>query len=485
MNAQRFARRLRVVQVTEHHRRAGHADLALFAGRKCSVGPGAANHGQHVGKGNADRALAILVERRRHDCGDRLGESVAFEQLHPAAALGDEFFEAFLHRPRQRIGAGEGGAQARQVGLRQRRVARERVVQRRHAHQQVRPLRAQQLRHDFGTEHRNEDRFAARHEGGVHAHAQAEAVENRQNRKDGMALDHAAPGGGLHAFGDEIAVRQQDPLRHAGGSAGEQDRRGIVGGRAAARRRRVRTRHEIGPPAHAPIGGYFGNLASLGEPEAESLCRRKIVGNARQDQRFEWQLRLDRSEAVVECVQRERDARAARVEVVFDFGSSRQRMDERGHGAELVRRVERDHALGRSRHRDEDALACREAECGQRIGAGVDGCKERAVGRGCVEEIPGEGIGHARGRRGHGLVQRDLRVAEAGGHATVKAQPGTGLGHRGLERRVSRRTARSGGHSFFPRCHRTPGARQGIGRRSSQAAPCPRRYRCKWRQLVL
>ena len=58
----------------------------------------------------------------------------------------------------------------------------------------------EQFRHDLGGELRHQDRLGAGQKRGIHAHAEAEAMEDRQDREDRIAGPHATPGRGLHAL---------------------------------------------------------------------------------------------------------------------------------------------------------------------------------------------------------------------------------------------------------------------------------------------
>ena len=186
----------------------------------------------------------------------------------------------------------------------------------------------------------------------------------------------------------------------------------------------MRLLHGFDHQHDARIGRHARDLAALGEAEAEALQRRQVVGNAREQDLLQRALRLRRREGAVERVQRERDARAARVEVVRDLGRRRQRMDQRRHRAELVGGVERDHALGRGRHRDQQALAATQAERGEQRGAAVDVLDQAPVARGRAEKVPGDRLRQAaRGGR-HRLVERALRIVQRRRNTAVEPQPG-------------------------------------------------------------
>ncbi len=236
VNLERLRGGLRVVQVAQHDGGPGDADLAFLAVGSLVGRAGLHDLREHVGKRDADGALAVLRERHGHDAGHRLGEPVAFQQPHLAAAPRDERLEALLHGARQGVCPAEARLDAGKVGPGERRVPGEGVEERRHAHEHVGALAAQQSRDDLGVELRHEDRLASRHEGRVHAHAQPEAVEDGQHRQDRVALAHARPGGARHAFRDEVAVGEHDALRQPRGAAGEEDRGRVVGSALAWRR---------------------------------------------------------------------------------------------------------------------------------------------------------------------------------------------------------------------------------------------------------
>ena len=113
VHTQRFVRCLGLIEIAHHDRRPGDADFAFFAGRKFFAGADPTDAGQHVRQRQANRSFAILIHRGGHDATHRLGEAVAFQQLHVATAGPHQCFEALLHRAWQGIGTGKRGAQAR------------------------------------------------------------------------------------------------------------------------------------------------------------------------------------------------------------------------------------------------------------------------------------------------------------------------------------------------------------------------------------
>ena len=110
--------------------------------------------------------------------------------------------------------------------------------------------------------------YYSRYELGAEHPLHARRPRDRQDGEDGIAIADAAPGRHPHAFGDEIAVRQQDALGDAGGAAGKQDRGGIVGVSRRARGERVAlvTARALSLPAL--ICGTAGGM----EVEAMGVC---------------------------------------------------------------------------------------------------------------------------------------------------------------------------------------------------------------------
>ena len=355
---QRIACRLGFIEVAQHDGGAGDADFAFLVRREFFRRIDLANAGQHVWQRQADRAFAILVQRRGHDTADGFGQSVAFEQLHVCAARVDHFFEALFHWARQGVGTGENGFQARQVGALQRLVARERIEQGRHADEQIGALLADEFGDNFRREGRHQDRFRAGHEGRIHAHAETEAVKDRQDGENGIAFAHAAPRGHTHALGDEIAMRQQDAFGRAGGAAGKKYRGGIKGAGLATGDDRMTRAHHFCPPANARVGWYLRDMPPLGEPESESFQWRQRIGNAREQDGDKRKNRLDCREHRVERIEGQRNARFADVQVVLDFRRGGERMNQRRQRAQFVGGVKRDDALRGSRHRDQQPVTC-------------------------------------------------------------------------------------------------------------------------------
>lgn len=284
MAAQRLAGGLGLVEVALHQRRTADADLAFLADRHRVRTAGMADAGQHVRKRHADGTLAITVQRHRHDRRHRLGQTVAFQQADVTAAASHHRLEALLHRPWQRIGAREGGAQKGPVDIGKSTIIGQCGIQGGHANQQTGTLAPQQPGHAGGIEARHQYRPATRHESGVHAYAESETMEDRQDRQDRIGRAELSPGGGLHALRNEIAMRQHDALGPPRGAAGKQDRGRIMRAACGCRRRRMSRGQQFAPPKYPRVGRNRRNMPALAQPENQPLGRRQIVTHARQQQ---------------------------------------------------------------------------------------------------------------------------------------------------------------------------------------------------------
>jgi len=182
---QDFGGFFRLLQIAHHDGRSADAEFPLFADGNLFGCSDADHLGQHVRKRNTHAAFPVAVNRRGHDRGDGLGEAVSFHQLNAAVLSFDDFFKPFLDGPGQRVGSGGCIFKAAQIGGLKHFVFGEGVVKRRHPDNDVGAFLPDQVGDDLRRELGDENAFAAAHESGVAADAQAEAVEDGQDGQNG------------------------------------------------------------------------------------------------------------------------------------------------------------------------------------------------------------------------------------------------------------------------------------------------------------
>ena len=191
----------------------------------------------------------------------------------------------------------------------------------------------------------------------------------------------------------------------------------------------ARSCEERSPRAHARVFGHPRNLAPLRCPEPQALERREVFGDSRDDdacERFLWRGRCERA---IEGVERERHSCAGDIEEMRDLGRGGKRMDQGRQRAHAVRGIERDHALRRGRHRDEEAVPVAQPLRRERGRASIDLGQQLRVGGPGAEEVPGDRRRHAARRGGERFVERDLGVGKGRRNLAVEAKPGADFVH--------------------------------------------------------
>ena len=217
---------------------------------------------------------------------------------------------------------------------------------------------------------------------------------------------------------------QHDSLGRPGGSAGVQDGGHAVGVDLCDRCLGMAARHQVAPPVHLRIGGDRRNLAAAGDPEAEPLEWRQVIGDAGEDQGLKRSAVAHLGEATVERVQRQGESRPADLEVELDLRRGGQRVNHRGHRTQPDRGVERDHTLRAGRHGDGDPVSLAEPQRRQGRSAFSDRRAKLPVGRAVSQKLIGNRIGYPAHRVHHHLIEAARRVVERGGDAAVEAEPG-------------------------------------------------------------
>ena len=193
--AERLRRGRRIVQVAQHDGRPRHADLSRLAHGQLVARLRARRSRRAYRGGDAHAPGSLEMQRHRHDAGDVLGEPVPLQESGLASAVGEHLVEPLLDRRRERVAAGEGGPDAGEIGAAKRPVPGERVVERRHAGDEVRPRAPDQARDGLRRELRHQDHPASAHQRGVDQGAQPEPVKQRQRREHAMPLPASPPTG--------------------------------------------------------------------------------------------------------------------------------------------------------------------------------------------------------------------------------------------------------------------------------------------------
>ena len=322
-----------------------------------------------------------VAKRHGHDAAHGFGQAIPFAQLHASAVPGHELFKALLHRPGQPVRATVGGPRQSRLGLFQRRIAGERIVKRGHAHHKVRPLAARISLAAISGVKMGERMALPPFIRVALTHTPRPKPWKIGRMASIVRPAHSLPPQAATCMPSAMKLRFESTMplgapevppekRIAAGSSGPVRAWGWP----------MMLIHKRLPPDNAAIGRHLRYLAALGESEAHGLQRREIVGDARQDDFFDWHGRLDVRKAAVEGVERQHDARAGGVQILLKLWRSGERMHHGRYRAKLARGIERDDALRRSRHADEDAVAFGEPQRREPIGACDDLPHEVRVG---------------------------------------------------------------------------------------------------------
>ena len=224
--AQRLGILLLVVDITQHHRRAGEANLALFAIGQLVVGARLANLVVGIGVRDTDAPLLLFVVRSQAAGGDALGGAVTLAHPHARIVLGEELVKLLLEFDGERVAPREHTAKATQVGAVEIFVAGDSLEQRGHARNHVGAGLLYQVSVALNVETRHQYRGTAHHHHGVDAYSQAKTVEHRHRRQHlgvvGLKIGHRT---GLLSQRVEVQIGEHDALGGTGRTAREEHHR--------------------------------------------------------------------------------------------------------------------------------------------------------------------------------------------------------------------------------------------------------------------
>ena len=217
-------RLLGVIEITEHHRRAGDADLAhlVIAQLLERIRP---EHG-HGGfqQRDADRAVFVHVIEVAARGGADLAHAVALRERIAAAAAVQKAVELVLQPGVHRVAARTGRLEKRQVHFLDPRVVHQPLVVRRDSQRVRRAVAPDHVREFLRVEQRNEHDLQPKRKRHVQAAHDAIGGKRRDDiEKAVVAAVIDARETEVHAHGVHAIVREHDPLGHAGRAAGVVD----------------------------------------------------------------------------------------------------------------------------------------------------------------------------------------------------------------------------------------------------------------------
>ena len=359
---------------------------------------------------------------------DRLGRAVALAHLNGRLVVIEELVELLLQLDRQAVAAGEYALERAEVRPVHARQAQQRFVKRRHAGDEVALVLHDLLGVALGRKARDQDAASALREHRVHAHAEAEAVEQRHRREHAVAgAEHRVRRDDLLAEGVEILVRQHDALCCAGRTAGIEDHSGVralaldlIGLIVAG----VGELHEVLPHDDRRILGNLLDLASLGQHIARLDRRGQRVAHACNDHVHDLRALAHLFKLVVELVERHRRHAFRGVQVKLDLLLCRQRMDHVRNAADEVDGVEHIDGLRAVRHGNGHLVTLAHADGLERLGTLLDLADHLAVGRRLSHERKSDVARIFLSDLLHGLEHRTVEILKVHRHLAHVILPG-------------------------------------------------------------
>ena len=421
-------RLLRVVEIAEHHRRAGDADLAhlVVAQLLERIRP---EHG-HGGfqQRDADRAVFVHVIEVAARGGADLAHAVALRERIAAAAAVQKAVELVLQPGIHRVAAGTGSLEKRQVHFSDPRVVHQPLVVRRDSQRVRRAVAPDHVREFLRVEQRDEHDLQPKRKRHVQAAHDAVGRERRDDiEKAVVAAVIDAREAEVHAHGIHAVVREHDPLGHAGRAAGVVDdgehilpvRHG-PGIRSRARAQKI-------VPVDDALVRRQTDRAVL-EPLEQPHHRRQRPLRRLDDDRVHIQLRQHVQILFKDRVKDHQHARAGLGHEIADAFAARARVDHVRHAADLVEPVERiDRLRDRQRAARHD-LARQHTERLIGVRRAVD-LAQRTAERNAVAVIVERGVVRIRAVLRHEIaVERVLRQRRSHGLRAEIFQPRFALG---------------------------------------------------------
>ena len=427
--AQRLGILLFVVDVADHHRRAGQADLTLFPVGELVAGTGLADLVIGVRIGQADAAFLFLVVRSQAAGGHTFGSAVTFPHADAGVVVGEETVELLLQFDGERVSAGEYAPQAGKVRPVEIGIAGDGFEERRDTGDEGRPGLPDQARVTLDIETGYQDGRASADEHRMDAHAQAEAMEDRHRSQHAAVTDHLmAHRRGLAGQGVEVHVGEHDALGHARRPAGEEHHglpHRVLLHRIAVRNRRAGG-DEMLPQQHAAVLDDLRELALGHQLLSQRKRERQLLGDAGDDQLADGTPLLDIQELGIELVQGHRIIAGGLVHVMDDLADGGERMDHRRDGSDAVQAIEAIDGLGHVGQADQDTSARADAQRVEGTGRPLHFFHERPVWDLAAHEGQGREvrIGSCRGQ--HGAAHGQFGVIQMERNLTVASEPGRG-----------------------------------------------------------
>ena len=247
------------------------------------------------------------------------------------------------------------------------------------------------------------------------AHAEAEAVKQRHRREHPVPrTEHGIGGDDLLGEGVEVPVGQDDALGGAGGAAGVEDDRRVVGlpPDLVVIEAGVGQAHELLPADDGRVLGDGLDPAALGEHVARAHGLGERVLDRGDDDVHDAGVLADGLEFMIKLVERDGRHGFGLVEVELDLLLGGERVDHVRNAAHEVHGVEHVNGLRAVRHGDRDLVARAHADGPERPGAALGLADQLAVGRGPAHKIEGDVVG---------VLLRDLRhLVEHGAFKVVQ-----------------------------------------------------------------
>ena len=417
---------LGVVDILEHDRRAGDADLAFEIRVQLLCRAGLYNLIIRIRERDTDGADAVIILRRQAGGRDAFGQAIALTHLHGSIVGLEEIVDLFLQLDGHTVTAGEHALEAAEVCVFKLFCAQQRLKQRRDAGDDIGLLFDEQLGVGIDVELRNKDAARAANQGGMDADAEAEAVEHGHDGEHLQPVDGREAGGsdGLQAQRVKVHIGQENALGRAGRAAGIEDGRAFISFAEHSRKGQVALfadALEFRPPDVIALFRGLGVFAACRQRVADCKVRIQLILNLSKQKLAFLVIKFghDGRDLGIELVKREDALGMREIEIELDLPRSGKRMDHVGHCTNAVQAIERVQGLRAVGHTDGDAVALFDAHGEKRLRCLVDLLHELREGRLFAHEFIGRQLRIALCCGLDHLIDSLLRIRQMMRHITV------------------------------------------------------------------
>ena len=259
------------------------------------------------------------------------------------------------------------------------------------------------------------------------ADAQAKPVEQRHGGQHFVAgAEHGIGRHHLLAQGVEILIGQDDALGGAGGAAGIEDDRRVIGTALylIVIEAVFAHTHKVGPADDRGIVGNLFDFPALGQHVTGPNGGGEGVFDAGNHNIDHFGILPDPFKLMIELVQGDGGDAFRFIEIEFDFLFRRQGVNHIGDAAHQIDGVEQVDGLGAVGHGDGDPVIFPDADGPQGLGAELNLLHQLFIGGGFAHEVERHVVGVFLGRFGYGVIHGAFKILQMHGHVAHVVLPG-------------------------------------------------------------